>query len=226
MPTLNGKTALITGANGGLGTFVTQAFLDAGAKVFGTSRSIQRDDFTHPQFTPIAADLNSKAAAEKAALSIPVIDIAVHLVGAFAGGKPVHEADPSELERMFDLNLRSAFFFAQAVLPRMRAQGSGRFLAVGSRSAAEPTARTAAYNLSKAALVSLVKTISIENSDRGITANIVLPGTMDTPSNRAAMPKADFSKWVQPQQVASLLVHLASDDGSNINGAAIPVYGI
>ena len=82
-----------------------------------------------------------------------------------------------------------------------------------------------AYSASKAALVSLVRTVAIENKGTGITANVVLPGTMDTPANRAAMPDADPSKWVHPSQVASLLVHLASDQASQISGAAIPVLG-
>jgi NAD(P)-dependent dehydrogenase (short-subunit alcohol dehydrogenase family) len=113
----------------------------------------------------------------------------------------------------------------RAVLPEMRAQGAGRILAIGSRTAVEPQPGVGAYSASKAALVSLVKTVALENKDRGITANVVLPGTMDTPANRAAMPGADFSKWVRPSQIASLLVHLASDQASQISGAVIPVYG-
>lgn len=225
MTNLAGKTALITGAKGGLGTFVTRAFLDAGADVYGTSRSIRTDDFDHPRFTPLPGELNNAEAAQALAARLPAVDIAVHLLGAFAGGKRVDETAAEELDRMLDLNLRSAFFLAGAVLPRMRAQGHGRFLAVGSRSAVGPSAMSGAYGLSKAALVSLVRTIAAENSDRSITANIVLPGTIDTPVNRAAMPAVDPATWVQPAQVAALLVYLASDQASNVNGAAIPIYG-
>jgi NAD(P)-dependent dehydrogenase (short-subunit alcohol dehydrogenase family) len=82
-----------------------------------------------------------------------------------------------------------------------------------------------AYAASKAALVSLIRTVARENSDRRITANVVLPGTMDTPANRSALPSADYSKWVHPSQVAMLLVHLASDQASQVTGAVIPVYG-
>jgi NAD(P)-dependent dehydrogenase (short-subunit alcohol dehydrogenase family) len=114
---------------------------------------------------------------------------------------------------------------ARAVLARMRQQGSGRILAVASRQAVEPAAMVGAYSASKAALVSLIRTIALENKDRGISANAVLPATMDTPANRTAMPQADASDWVQPDQVAALLVHLASDDGAQITGAAIPIYG-
>jgi NAD(P)-dependent dehydrogenase (short-subunit alcohol dehydrogenase family) len=107
----------------------------------------------------------------------------------------------------------------------MREQKSGRILAIGSRAAVEPSPMAGVYAASKAALVSLIKTVARENSDRGITANVVLPGTMDTPGNRTAMPAADFSKWVQPSQVAKLLVHLASAQASQMNGAVIPIYG-
>jgi NAD(P)-dependent dehydrogenase (short-subunit alcohol dehydrogenase family) len=98
-------------------------------------------------------------------------------------------------------------------------------LAVASRQAAEPGAMVGAYSASKAALVALVRTIALENKERGISANTVLPGTMDTPANRAADPQADPLQWVQPAQVAALLVHLASDAGAQVTGAAIPIYG-
>jgi len=116
-------------------------------------------------------------------------------------------------------------FIARAMLPQMRKQGSGRIMAVASRQGVEPAPMLDAYSASKAALASLIRTIAIENKDRCITANTVLPGTMDTPANRAADATADASQWVQPSQVAGLLVHLASDAGAQITGAAIPIYG-
>ena len=126
---------------------------------------------------------------------------------------------------MIEVNLRAAFHMFRAVLPDMRTRGTGRILAIGSRTAVDPQPMVGAYSASKAALVSLVQTIALENKDRGISANVILPGTMDTPANRAAMPGADPAKWVQPSQVASLLVHLASDDASQISGAVIPILG-
>jgi NAD(P)-dependent dehydrogenase (short-subunit alcohol dehydrogenase family) len=126
---------------------------------------------------------------------------------------------------MLDVNLHAAFHVFRAVLPAMRAQGAGRILAIGSRTAIDPQPMVGAYSASKAALVSLVRTVALENKDRGISANVLLPGTMDTPANRAAMPGADPAKWVQPAQVASLLVHLASDQASQVSGAVIPILG-
>jgi NAD(P)-dependent dehydrogenase (short-subunit alcohol dehydrogenase family) len=134
MGPLSGKTVLITGAKGGLGTFVTQAFLDAGANVFGASRSIRPQDFPHERFTALPAELSNKESAMVALDALPKIDATVHLIGVWTGGRTVQEIDSAELDRMLDLNFRSAFVLAQAVLPRMRSQASGRFLAIASRS--------------------------------------------------------------------------------------------
>jgi NAD(P)-dependent dehydrogenase (short-subunit alcohol dehydrogenase family) len=229
MNSLEGKIALVTGAKGGLGTFVTESFLSAGAKVVGVSRSIQPGDFSHSEFCAMPAELSSGAAAEKLADDVVArfgrIDALVHVMGGFAGGKSVAETDDATFEKMLDLNYRAAFFISRAVLPQMRRQGGGRILAVASRQAVEPAAMIGAYSASKAALVSLIRTIALENKDRCISANTVLPGTMDTPGNRAGDPGADASQWVQPSHVAAILVHLASDAGAQITGAAIPVYG-
>jgi NAD(P)-dependent dehydrogenase (short-subunit alcohol dehydrogenase family) len=101
----------------------------------------------------------------------------------------------------------------------------GRIIAIGSRAVEDPGPGVGAYSASKAAVVSLIRTIAAENKDAGMTANILLPGTMDTPANRRDMPKADFATWVQPDSVASLITWLAGDSGKDVNGAVIPVYG-
>lgn len=223
------KVVVITGANGGLGSAVTNAFLESGARVFGVSLRIADSDFPNPRFSGISAAISSYADAKKLIDGILVkntrVDGLVHLVGGFAGGKNIEESDDATLDRMLDMNLRSAFHLIRAVLPKMRQQSSGRIVAIGSKAAVEPAPMAGAYAASKAALVSLIRTVASENAPHGIAANIVLPGTMDTPANRAAMPSADPSKWVQPSQVASLLVHLLSDQASQINGAVIPIYG-
>jgi len=221
------KVVLITGATGGLGTAVTDAFLNAGARIAGVSRKGGPPD-TDTSIT-VQAELSTLDGAKAAAAAITErwgrIDALVHLVGGFAGGASIAETDDATFERMLDMNFRSAFHMVRAVLPSMRAQGSGRIVAIGSRAAVEPSKGVGAYSASKAALVSLIKTVALENKDRNITANVVLPGTMDTPANRAAMAKADFSKWVPTSQVAKLLLHLVSDDASAVNGAVIPIYG-
>ena len=226
---LHGRVILITGAKGGLGTFVTNSFLEAGARVFGVSRSIADSDFPHPSFSAVAAELSDGDRARQVADAVVNkagrIDGLVHLVGAFVGGRSVAETDDATLDKMLDLNLRSAFHVIRAVLPVMRTQGIGRIVGIGSKAAAEPAALAGVYGASKAALVSLIRTIARENADVHVSANVVLPGTMDTPANRAADPNADFSKWVHPCQVAKLLVHLVSDQASQVSGAVIPIYG-
>jgi NAD(P)-dependent dehydrogenase (short-subunit alcohol dehydrogenase family) len=223
------KIALVTGANGGLGTHVTKALLDAGFTVVGLSPRIQQSDFDHPNFIPLLAALNNLDTAKKAVDTVLArcgqIDVLAHLVGGFAGGQTVADTDDATWQRMFDANLNSAFHILRAVIPEMRKAAAGRIIAIGSRAAEDPGPKVGAYSASKAALVSLIRTAALENKDAGITANVILPGTMDTPANRKDMPGADFSTWVQPQSVASLIVWLASDAGKDVTGAAIPVYG-
>jgi len=226
---LTDKVVLITGANGGLGTAVTNAFLRAGARVAGVSKKIQNSEFPGPNFIAYPGEIGSTDAARAVVAAVIAkwekIDVLVHLVGGFAGGQSVADTDDATLEQMLEVNLRAAFYMFRAVLPDMRTRGTGRILAIGSRTAVDPQPMVGAYSASKAALVSLVRTIALENKDRGISANVILPGTMDTPANRAAMPGADPAKWVQPSQVASLLLHLTSDDASQISGAVIPILG-
>jgi NAD(P)-dependent dehydrogenase (short-subunit alcohol dehydrogenase family) len=226
---LQNKIALVTGADGGLGTHVTRALLDRGATVIGVSRNIQQSSVDGPAFVALSADLSS---AEKAKTLVDGIvarfgrlDIVAHLVGGFAGGQTIAETDVTTFQRMLDLNLNSAFYVLRAVIPHMRRAGSGRIIAIGSRAAEDPGPGVGAYSASKAALVSLIQTVALENKDLAITANVLLPGTMDTPANRQAMPGADTSKWVQPASVASLIAWLASDAGKDVTGAVIPVYG-
>ena len=229
MNNLNGQVILITGAKGGLGTPLTQAFLDSGASVAGSSRSISATEFAHANFLGISADLSDRDAAAPLISQVlekyGKIDALVHLVGGFAGGQPIHETSDETWDVMMNLNVRAAFHILRAVIPHMRKAGGGRIVAVGSRAGVEPAAAIAAYSASKAALISLVRTAALENRDANITANVILPGTIDTPANRASVPNGSYSGWVSPGRIAGLAVFLVSDAGAQITGAAIPVYG-
>jgi len=223
------QIVLITGAQGGLGTYVTQAFLEAGAQVVGSSRKIDDSAFPHPRFAGIPADLtkpeDAAALAAAAVERFHRIDALIHVAGGFTGGRPIHETDDATWDGMMSLNLRAAFYILRAVIPHMRQQKGGRIVAIGSRAGVEPAGNIAAYAASKAALVSLLKTAALENRAAGITANVILPGTIDTAANRASDPGGDHSQWVSPQKLAALALFLASDDAAEITGAAIPVYG-
>ncbi len=222
-----GQAVIVTGAGGGLGAFVTRAFLAAGAAVAGISRSIAPSAFDHPNFYAQPGDLISaegaRAAVESAILHLGRVDVLAHVAGGFSGGEPVWETADAVWDHMMNLNLRAAFNTFRAALPFMREAGRGRIIAVAAKAAAQPAPGIAAYAASKAGLVSLVRTVALENRDRHITANAILPGTMDTPANRAADPAGDTSSWVDPAHVAALIVFLASDEAAEITGAAIPV---
>lgn len=226
---MKNKIVLVTGANGGLGTHVTQAFLDAGATVIGTSRKITQSEFKSAGFTAIPAELTNLAAAKALLDQISArfarLDVLVHTVGGFVGGASIAETDDATWRSMLDVNLNSTFNILRAAIPLLRHTGDGRIVAIGSRQAVDPGAGVGAYSASKAAMVSLIKTVAIENHDAGVTANAILPGIIDTAANRAAIPNADFSKWVRPENIASLAVWLASDAARDITGAAIPMYG-
>jgi NAD(P)-dependent dehydrogenase (short-subunit alcohol dehydrogenase family) len=223
------RVILITGASGGLGSAGTKAVWDAGATVAGVCRS-GAPPVSHERFLSIHADLavpeDAAGAVERARSAAGRLDALIHLVGGFAGGQPVAGTDDATWKRMLDMNLNSAFYAMRAALPVLLAAGRGRIVAVGSKTAVEPVARLSAYGVSKAGLVALVRTLALELRGTGITANAVLPSVIDTPANRAADPSADFSKWVTPQSIASLILWLASDAAADVNGAVIPIYGV
>jgi len=221
--------ALVTGANGGLGNHVTRALLEAGYVTAGLAPNIKQSDFDHQRFTASASKLESldgaKRAVDMLVSRFGKVDILAHLVGGLAGGSSIAETDDTTFQQMFELNVNSAFHIIRAVLPHMRKAGSGRIIAIGSRAAESPGVGVGAYSASKAALVSLMRTVALENKDAGITANVILPGTIDTPANRKAMPSADTSQWVQPADIAGLILWLTSATAKDVTGAAIPVYG-
>src|SRR3989441_3465672 len=223
------KIVFITGAKGGLGSFVTRRFLAAGATVVGTSRSISKEDFPQPNFIPLAVDFTQAAAVHDAIESVigrfGKLDVLVHVLGGFAGGQTVAQTDDATWEQMRDLNLTSAFYVLRAAIPHLRKSGTGRIIAIGCLTAVAPHAGLGAYVTFKSALATLVRTVALENKDAGLTANLILPGTMDTPANRKAMPAADPSKWVQPGAVADLALLLAEDRAAQVTGTVIPIDG-
>lgn len=226
---MKGKVVLVTGANGGLGTTVTRAYLDAGATVVGSARKIQRSDFNSANFTAIPADISSAQGArsllDQVVNGLGKLDVLAHTVGGFAGGQSVADTDEAIFQQMVDLNLNATFYLLRAAIPEIRKSHGGRIIAIGSRTAEEPGAGIGAYSASKAAMVSLIRTVALENQDVAMTANVILPSTIDTATNRKAIPNADFSKWVRPASIASLMIWLSGEAASDVNGAVIPVYG-
>ena len=174
---MKNKVVLVTGANGGLGTYVTQAFLEAGSTVVGTSRKIQASEFPSPNLTAITAELSTgeatQALVDQVVKRFGKLDVVVHTVGGFAGGQSLVQTDDSTFQRMLELNLNSVFYILRATIPALRQTGEGRLVAIGSRAALEPGPGVGAYSASKAAMVSLIRTAALENKDAGITANTI-----------------------------------------------------
>lgn len=213
---------LITGASGGLGSAVIEQFLSEGHSVTGVARSWRTPD---PRFHQIAADLTQGAECRRMAEEAGDVDVLVQVLGAFAGGTPVAQTPEETWDEMMNVNLRSAFLVFRTILPGMLERDRGRIVAIGSRTGVEPAQKLGAYGVSKAGLVHLIQTLALELKQTGITANVVLPSTIDTPANRAAMPKADAAKWVTPASIAKVVSWLASDAAGDVSGALVPVYG-
>ncbi len=230
MANVTSQIVLITGAKGGLGSEITRACLAAGDTVAGSSRSIADSDFAHARFTAIPADLfqpdGAQRLADAALARFGRLDAVIHVAGGFAGGALLHETDDATFDGMMNLNARAAFHVLRAVIPPMRKAGTGRIVAIGSRAGVQPAAQISAYSASKAALISLVQTAALENRDAGITANVILPGTIDTDTNRKFDPAAGNGTWIAPARLAALVLFLKSDAGAQITGAAIPMYGV
>src|SRR5882757_4741359 len=223
------KVVFITGANGGRGTFVTNAFLRQGARVVGASLRIKAADFPQPNFEAMTLDFSKpdeiKRGVAKIVERFGRLDVLVHVLGGFAGGPSVAETTDEMWEQMQNINLTSAFHVFRECIPHLRKSKAGRLIAIGSLAAAQPHANLGAYVTFKAALAMLVQTVALENADAGMTANVVLPGTMDTPANRKAMPGADFSKWLKTDHVAELVLSLADEPAKHLTGLAIPIEG-
>ncbi|HEX6829138.1 MAG TPA: SDR family NAD(P)-dependent oxidoreductase, partial [Burkholderiales bacterium] len=231
---LKEKVVVVTGAAGNLGAACARVLREAGAQLVLVDHSLDRLTALVPDWAPshvLANGVDLAAAHAAGAVARAVldrfgrVDALVHTVGGFAGGKPAWEADESEWDRMLALNLRTTVNAVRAFVPPMVARRSGRVVAVGARAGLQGMANFAAYSASKAALLRLMETLAAELRDCGVTANCVLPSILDTPQNRAAMPGADFTRWVAPEQVAGAAAFLLSDAGRDISGAAIPVYG-
>lgn len=153
------------------------------------------------------------------------LNVVVCLVGGWAGGRDVHETDNVRFDRMIDLNLRSAFNTVRAAIPHMRDEAWGRIVMLGSRQAIDAPAGQAAYNVAKAGVVALAKSVARELSDTNVTCNVLMPSVIDTERTRAALPYADYVNWPKPEEIANVIDFLTGHRSAVIDGALIPVWG-
>jgi NAD(P)-dependent dehydrogenase (short-subunit alcohol dehydrogenase family) len=227
------RVVIITGAAGGVGNVVSKQFAAAGAKVALVDRAKDR---LHEQCGAIEGallvpgiDLTIPADTERMAQQVREhyghIDVLINIAGGYRAGDPLHQTDVDTWDFMMNLNAKSVFLAAQAVIPHMIERGEGgRIISFAAKPGLSATKNHAAYSASKSAVVRLTETMALELKAHRINANCVVPKTIDTPANREAMPNADFEAWVTPSQLADVLQFLASGASTAVNGAAIPVY--
>jgi NAD(P)-dependent dehydrogenase (short-subunit alcohol dehydrogenase family) len=235
---LTGRVALITGASGGLGPAVVRAFVEAGATVEAVARTPQseeraemraqlgaKSDKLSLQVADVLVEDSVSALVERVIRERGRLDVTLNLVGGFAAGQSITDLPYERWQQMLDLNLRSTFLVSKYVARPMRQQAWGRIINFSSRSAFGGRRNAAAYAVAKSAVITLTETQAEELRDTGVTVNALVPSIIDTPANRKGMPNAAFDSWPKPEEIARVLLFLASDDSSLISGAAIPVYG-
>ena len=231
-----GQVIAITGAAGNLGAATARAFLQARAQLVLLDRAPDRLQQLFPElvdqpdhYLATGVDVNDAeavaAVAATAQQRLGRVDALINTAGGYRAGTPLHETPLSDWDFLMNLNGRSVFTACRAFVPLMLPQGSGRIVNIASRGALAGEAGAALYSASKSVVLRLTESLSAELKGHGINVNCILPGLIDTPPNRAAMPQADYSKWVTPEALANVILFLSSEAASAIHGAALPVYG-
>jgi NAD(P)-dependent dehydrogenase (short-subunit alcohol dehydrogenase family) len=230
------RVVVITGAAGNLGVVTARAFQAAGASLVLVDRSPDRLQKLFPEladssqhFLATSVDLGDVAAVEKIAEEtikrLGKIDVLVNTAGGYRAGTPLHETPLEDWDFLLNLNAKSVLIACRSVIPKMLTQGTCKIINIASRAALTGEANAAAYSVSKTAVVRLTESMSAELKDKDINVNCILPGMIDTPPNRQAMPETDYSRWVAPEALADVILFLASDAARAVHGAALPVFG-
>ena len=221
MTDFTGKRVAVTGAAGVAGQAVASAFHAAGASVLGIDIVASKAPW------PICeADLTTAAGAEAAVAEAGAIDVLANIAGGFTMGDTIADTSDETWDFMMNLNARTAFNACRAAVNGMVERGGGKIVNVGARGALRGAAAMGAYIASKSVVIRLTETLAEELKHKGINVNCILPSIIDTPRNRADMPKANFAHWVTPEQIAAVVLFLASPAADAIHGAAIPVEGL
>jgi NAD(P)-dependent dehydrogenase (short-subunit alcohol dehydrogenase family) len=224
---MKGKVVLVTGALGALGKVVAEAAIARGAKVAGVDHAPSQAPAAADRLELGGVDLSDPAGAKKAidaaATHFGRLDALVNIAGGFAF-ETIGDGEEKTWQRMYAMNVLTALNASRAALAHLAASGAGRIINIGAMGALQAGAGMGAYAASKAGVHRLTEALAAEWKGK-ITVNAVLPSIIDTEANRASMPKADFSKWVRPQELAEVILFLASDAASAVTGALIPIAG-
>lgn len=225
------RVVVVTGASGALGSAIAETFADTGATVCAAD-IVEPDenallDATHESIHFYKGDFTDETDVERVISEIvdehDRIDALCNIAGTWRGGDPIEETDVDTFEFLFDVNLKTMFLASKHALPHLRESG-GAIVSVSSRSSLEGGEGDGPYRASKAGIRLLTETIAEENKGE-VRANAIMPSVIDTPMNREMMPDSDHEKWVDPADIADVVVFLCSDGAGVTSGAAIPVYG-
>lgn len=222
MKEFNGKVVVVSGTAGILGAAVAQAFYDQEATVFGV------DVVGHQApYSTVKLDLLDLAKTKKTIKSLGPVDVLTNIAGGFSMGASVVSTTDETWEHMMNLNVRTMLNLVRAVVPKMCAAGNGgKVVNIGAYGALRGAALMGPYVAAKSVVIRTTESLAAELKEDGINVNCVLPSIIDTPRNRQDMPDADFSKWVHPDDLARVVLFLASDDANPIHGVALPVTGL
>jgi NAD(P)-dependent dehydrogenase (short-subunit alcohol dehydrogenase family) len=235
---LKEKVAIVTGATGALGRVVTRKLVQNEAKIVVLYRTEKVLDELHRFLGELGSNVTGfegdatvsqsvQGLVRKAIDEHGHVDILLNIVGAYSGGKILADTDEELWDRMMAVNLKSAFLCSKAVLPHMMERKYGKIVNISARTAVQrgSRARSGAYAVSKAGIVTLTEALAEETKEYGIQVNCIMPSVIDTQANRKMLPKADFTKWVDPEEIAEVVLFLVSDASKPTSGASIPVYG-
>jgi NAD(P)-dependent dehydrogenase (short-subunit alcohol dehydrogenase family) len=224
---MNGKVVVITGALGALGKVVAEIALERGARVAGLDHAPSQIPATPDRLELGGIDLSDPAAAKAAIDAVAAhfgrLDALINIAGGFAF-EPIADGDAKSWQRMYALNVLTALNASRAALAHLATSGGGRIVNIGALGALQAGSGMGPYAASKAGVHRLTEALAAEWKGK-VTVNAVLPSIIDTEANRTSMPKADFTKWVKPQELAEVILFLASDAASAITGALVPVAG-
>jgi NAD(P)-dependent dehydrogenase (short-subunit alcohol dehydrogenase family) len=224
---MDGKVVVVTGASGALGRVVAEMAIARGARVAGLDHAASQIPATENRIELGGVDLSDAAQAKRAVDAVVShfgrCDALINIAGGFAF-ETVAEGETKTWQHMYALNVLTALNTSRAAIPYLAASPSGRIVNVGAMGALQAGSGMGAYAASKAGVHRLTEALAAEWKGK-ITVNAVLPSTIDTAANRASMPKADFGKWVRPEELADVILFLASDAASAVTGALVPVSG-